>query len=247
MLSISVVESACLLSVWLFVSGASSVYEGVISDDKARTRLTYTEDLKYRIQHRSPSPNLALDIVRSKVFNHLIPLGLFIHLPLYFLDCPVINTTVGGRSQSVYHWIDPPLQPVYRIAYRLAELLFPPFARSLPKHITGIGTKYSKIHTFLVIGHFVLTTFKPRPFRSQREMRLTLIVVRRVVATPKTAGAGVMAEASVPIFTRRMAPSSERITPPRFVGCLDLSVMVETQGDRGVAIPDKGCAEDSER
>ena len=58
-------------------------------------------------------------------------------------------------------------------------------------------------------------------------MRLTLIVVRRIVATPKTAGAGVMPEASLPMFTRPMATSSERIVPSRLFGCLDLSVMVE--------------------
>ena len=61
-------------------------------------------------------------------------------------------------------------------------------------------------------------------------MRLTLIVVRRMVATPKTAGAGVMLEASFPMFTKPMATSSERIAPSRLFGCLDFSVMVETQG-----------------
>ena len=65
-------------------------------------------------------------------------------------------------------------------------------------------------------------------------MRFTLIVVRRIVAIPKTAGAGVILEASFPIFTRPMATSSERMAPSRFVGCLDLSVMVETQDSREV-------------
>ena len=58
-------------------------------------------------------------------------------------------------------------------------------------------------------------------------MKLTLIVVRRIVTTPKTAGAGVMLEASFPMFTRPMATSSERIAPSRFFGCLDLSAMLE--------------------
>ena len=56
-----------------------------------------------------------------------------------------------------------------------------------------------------------------------------------------------MHDASFPMFTRPMATSSERIAVSRLFGCLDLSVMVETQGDRGVLVLDKGCAEDSER
>ena len=58
-------------------------------------------------------------------------------------------------------------------------------------------------------------------------MKHTLIVVSRIVATPKTAGAGVMLDASFPMFTRPMATSSDRIAPSRFTGCLDLLVMVE--------------------
>ena len=78
-------------------------------------------------------------------------------------------------------------------------------------------------------------------------MELTLIVVRRIVATPKTAGAGVMLEASFPMFTRPMAISSERITPSLFFGSLDFLVMVETRGSREVAVLHEGCAEGSER
>ena len=78
-----------------------------------------------------------------------------------------------------------------------------------------------------------------------REMELTLIVVRRIVATPKTAGAGVMLEASFPMFTRPMAISSERTTPSRLVGCLDLSVMAKTQASCGIVALGNGCAEDS--
>ena len=60
-------------------------------------------------------------------------------------------------------------------------------------------------------------------------MKPTLIVVRRIVATPKTAGAGVMFDASFPMFTRPIATSSERIAP----SCVfDLSVMDERQGGR---------------
>ena len=80
-------------------------------------------------------------------------------------------------------------------------------------------------------------------------MILTLIVVRRIVARPKTAGAGVMLEASFPMLTRPMATSSERIAPSRFVGCLDLSVIVEIemQGSGEVAVLGKSYLEDSER
>ena len=75
-------------------------------------------------------------------------------------------------------------------------------------------------------------------------MKLTLIVVRRVVTMPKTAGAGVMLDASFPMPTRPMATSSERIVRFRF---FDFSVMVETQGNCGVAVLGKGYTEDSER
>ena len=67
-------------------------------------------------------------------------------------------------------------------------------------------------------------------------MKLTLIVARRIATTPKTAGAGVMLEASFPMFTRPRATSNERIAPSCFFGCLDLSVMVETQGSCEVAV-----------
>ena len=78
-------------------------------------------------------------------------------------------------------------------------------------------------------------------------MKHTLIVVRRIVATPKTAGAGVMLDASFAMFTRPMATSSKRIAPSRFVGCLDLSAMVETKGSRETAVLGGGRAEDSGR
>ena len=73
----------------------------------------------------------------------------------------------------------------------------------------------------------------------------TLIVVRRIVATPKTAGAGVMLDASFPIFTRPMAISSKRIPPSRFVGCLGLLVMVGMQGSHEVVALGEGHAEGS--
>ena len=77
-------------------------------------------------------------------------------------------------------------------------------------------------------------------------MKLTLIVVRRIVVTPKIARAGVMLDASFPMFTRPIATLSERIVPSHFVCCLDLSVIVETQGSREVVVLGKSCAGDSE-
>ena len=65
------------------------------------------------------------------------------------------------------------------------------------------------------------------------------------MATPKTAGAGVMLDASFPMFTRPMATSSERMAPLRFVGCLDCSVMVGRQGRREAAVLGEGYVEDS--
>ena len=56
-----------------------------------------------------------------------------------------------------------------------------------------------------------------------------------------------MLEASFPMFTRPMATSSEMIAPSRLFGCLDLSVMVETNGSSEVAVLGKGHTEDSER
>ena len=56
-----------------------------------------------------------------------------------------------------------------------------------------------------------------------------------------------MHDASFPMLTRPMATSSERIALSRLFDSSDLSVMVETQGDRGVPVLDKGCVEDYER
>ena len=89
--------------------------------------------------------------------------------------------------------------------------------------------------------------FEPGTFRSRRGTKPTLIVVRRITATPKTAGAGVMLDASFPVFNRPMATSSERIAPSRFVGCLDLSVIVEMQGSGEVVVLGKSYLEDSGR
>ena len=47
---------------------------------------------------------------------------------------------------------------------------------------------------------------------------------------PKTAGAGVMLEASFPMFTTLMAISSERGTPSRSFGCWGRGAMAKTQG-----------------
>ena len=166
---------------------------------------------------------------------------------MYLLNAPTVKSTVGGRSQRIRYQIDSRLQPVYRMAHRLAELVCLLSARSPPKRITYIGTEYPEVHAILFVGHLVLNMLEPEPSRSRQGVRLTLIVVRRIVATPKTAGAGVMLEASLPMFTRQIATSSERIVSSRLFGCLNLFVMVETQGSREVTVLDKDRTEYSER
>ena len=150
---------------------------------------------------------------------------------------------VDGKVQNIHQGIDSRLQPIYCIAHRLIELVYPSSARSPPERIADIGTEYSKVYAVLFIGHLVLTVFESRTSRSQQGTKLTLIVVRRIVATPKTAGAGVALEASFPMFTRPMATSSERIARLRF---FELSVMVERQGSYKAAVLGKGRAEDPE-
>ena len=199
----------------------------MLSNDKAEKYPTHIEDLKNFIQPRLPTSNLSLDVVHSKIFNQAILLGLFVDLPLYFLNTPAIETTVGGRSQSIYHQIDSRLQLGYRVAHRLAEFVFLLSACSPLKRITDVGTVYPKVHAILIVGHLVLAMFEPWTSRSRQGVGLTLIVVRRIVTTPKTAGAGVILDASFPMFTRSIATSSERITPLRLFGCLESSVMVE--------------------
>ena len=221
--------------------------ERIVSNDKTGTHLTHIEDLKNPIQLHPPTGNLSLPVACSKVFNKFILPGQFVHLPLYFLNTPVIKSTVGGRPRNIRRRTDSRLQPIYRIAYRLAELVRPLSIRSPSKRITDIGTEYSEVHTILLVGHLVLTTFELGGSRSQRGVKHTLIVVRRIAATPKTAGAGVMLDASFPMFNRSMATSSEKIAPSRFDGCLDLSVMVEVKGRRKVAVLGKSRTEDPGR
>ena len=199
----------------------------MIRDGKAETHSTHIEDLKDPVQLQPPTRNLSLPIARSKVFDQFVLLGKLFDLLLHFLNTSVIKSAVGARSQSIHHRIDSLLQPVYRIAYRLAELVCRLPARSPPKRITDVGAQYPEVHAILLIGHLVLTVFEPGRSRSRRGTKLTLIVVRRIVTTPKTVGAGVMLEASFPMFTRLMATSSERIAASRLVCCLDLPVMVE--------------------
>ena len=142
----------------------------------------------------------------------------------------MIKRTVGERTRSIHRWTNLRLQPIYRIAHQLAELVCLLSIRSPPKRITNMGTEYPEFHTILFVDHLVLTMPEPAISRSRRGMNPTLIVVRRIVATPKTAGAGVMLDASFPMFTRPMATSSERIALSRPFGCLDFSAMVERQG-----------------
>ena len=198
----------------------------MISSDEAGTHSTYIEDLKNPIQLQPPTRDLSLPITRSKVFNQFILAGQFVDLLLYFLNTPVIGNTVGGKPQSIHRWINSHLQPVYCIAHRLAELICPLPIRSPPKCITDVAAEYTEVHAILFVGHLVLTAFEPGTSRLFG-MKHTLIVVRRIVATPKTAGTGVMLDASIPMLTRPMATSSERIAPSRLFGCLELSTMVE--------------------
>ena len=153
-----------------------------------------------------------------------------------------------SNARGTHHWIDSRLQPVYRIVYRLAEFVCRLSARSPPERITDIGAEYSEVHAILFVGHRVLVVFEYGASHSGGGgVKLTLIVVSRIVTTSKTAGAGVMLEASFPMFTRPMATSSERIPPLRFFGWLDLSVMVEKQDGCEVAVLGKGRAEGSGR
>ena len=219
----------------------------MVSDDKIGTRLAHIKHLKNPIQLRPPTRNLSLVIARSKVFDQRILPGQFVDRPLYFLNTPVIEDTVGGRTRRMYHRIDSRFQLVYRIAYGLAQFVCPLSICSPPKGVTDVGAEYPEIHAILFVRQLVLTMLESGTSRSRRGMRLTLIVVRRIVTTPKTAGAGVMLEASFPMFTRPMATSSERIALSRFFGCLDLSVMVGTQGSREVAVLCKSYEEYSGR
>ena len=109
------------------------------------------------------------------------------------------------------------LQSIYRITHRLAKLVYPLSICSPPKRITDIGAEHPKVHAILFVGHLVLTAFEPGASHS-RGIKLTLIVVRRIVATPKTAGAGVILNASFPMFTSPMATSSETMAPSCLLG-----------------------------
>ena len=131
----------------------------------------------------------------------------------------------------MHNRIDSRLQPIYRVAHRFPKFVYLLPIRSLPKRITDSGTKYPEVHAILIVGHLVLTTSEPGISYSWRGTKLTLIVVRRIAEISKTAGAGVMLAASFPMLTRPMATSSDWIASSRHFGCLDLSAMVETQGD----------------
>ena len=89
----------------------------MVSNGKTGTHLTHIEDPKNPIQLQPPTRNLSLAVARSKVFNQFILPGQFVNLPLYFLDTPVIKTTVVGRAQSIHRQIDLRLQPIYRVAH----------------------------------------------------------------------------------------------------------------------------------
>ena len=219
----------------------------MVNDDKIGTHLTHIKDLKNPIQLRPPTRNLFLIMSRSQEFGQCILPGQFVDRSLYFLNTPVIKSTVGGRTRRMHHRIDSRFQLMYRITHGLAEFVCPFSFRSPPEGVTDIGAEYPEVHTILFVRQLVLAVFEPVTSHSRKGMELTLIVVRRMPTTPKTAGAGVMLEASFPIFTKPMATSSERTAASRLFCCLDLSVMVETQGSGEVAVLYKCCAEDSER
>ena len=58
--------------------------------------------------------------------------------------------------------MDSRLQSIYRIAYRLAELVYPLSIRSPLKRVTDIGAQYPEVHAILFVSHLVLTTLSPR-------------------------------------------------------------------------------------
>ena len=70
----------------------------MVSDGGVGTRLTHIEDLQNFIELQLPTGNLSLTIARSKVFNEFILAGQFVDLPLYFLNTPVTESSVVGRS-----------------------------------------------------------------------------------------------------------------------------------------------------
>ena len=73
---------------------------------------------------------------------------------------------MSGRSRRRHHQIDSRLQPVYRIAYGLAELVRPLSIRSPPKGITDIGAEYPEVDTILFVCQLILAAIKPGASRS---------------------------------------------------------------------------------
>ena len=132
------------------------------------TRLTHIENLKNPVQLHPPTRNLSLPIARSKVFDQFILPGQFVDLPLYFLNTPVVKTTVVGRSRTIHLRIDSHLQPIYRVAHGLAELVRLLSVRSPLKGVTYVGAEYSEIHAILFVRQLVLTMFEPGRSHSRR-------------------------------------------------------------------------------
>ena len=67
----------------------------MVGDDKTGTHSTHVEDLKYPVKFQPPTRDLSLSIARSEVFNQLILASQFVHLPLYFLNAPVIGSALA--------------------------------------------------------------------------------------------------------------------------------------------------------
>ena len=111
------------------------------------------------VEFRPPTGDLPLVIARSKKLNDFMPLGHFLDLLLYFLHDPAIENGVGESTRSVHRWMNSHLQPVYRIAHGLAEVVQFLSICSSSEGITDTSTEYPEVYAILIIGHLVLAGY----------------------------------------------------------------------------------------
>ena len=90
-----------------------------------------------------------------------VPVALFGYPRLYFSNGPAIPSTINGRAEDVYRWLDLRCKLIYRVAHRLAEI-----AQFLPPHSPLEGFAYisagqTEVNVILIVGHRVLEICEP--------------------------------------------------------------------------------------
>jgi len=196
--------------------------------------------MKDPVEFYPPSGNHLLVVLRVEKFGEETPFTLLDDVSVDLRHGPAIDNVVSKSCTISVPRFYSRCQLPNRLAYRPAELIQSPSVHPPVESPTHIGACQPELDKVGFVGHRVLVSVSLEQI-SGEEGKRTLIIVRRTLTVPKTAGAGVMLVASFMIFMASMAAlSDERVTSRRFCRW-DFAAMVETGGSCERKVRHAGC------